>query len=69
MDSVLLVINDSPYYDNQVTKEGEDSQNPDTGLKSFVFHEVIAAREFIDWGIARNSFDGLLGVATKYEAI
>ena len=69
MHLVLLLINDAPYYDKKVTKEGEDSKNPNTNLQSFVFHEVVTAWEFIDWGLALHSLDWFLSVAAENEAI
>ena len=69
MNPVLFLINDPPYYDKEVTEEGKDSENPNTNLDSFVFHEVVTAWEFIDWRLTVNSYDWFLGIAAENEAI
>ena len=69
MNPVLFFINYSPYYDQKVAEEGEDSKNPNADLKRFVLHEVVTAGELISRRITSNSFHGFLSVATKDETI
>lgn len=69
MNPVLFFVDQAPYYNEEVTKEGENTENPDADLKRVVLHEVVAAGEFIDWGIAFNAVDRFLGVTAQDEAV
>ena len=69
MNPVLFLVDQAPYYNEEVTKEGENTENPDADLKRVVLHEVVAAGEFIDWGIAVNAVDRFLGVTAQNEAV
>ena len=57
MNPVFFFVYQAPYYDEKVTKEGDDSKNPNADLKRVVLHEIVAAREFINGGIAFHSID------------
>ena len=62
MNPVLFFVDQAPYYNDEVAKEGENTENPDADLKRAVLHKVVATGEFIDWGFAVNAVDRFLGV-------
>ena len=69
MCSVFLFINGTPYYHEKVTDKGHNTENPDTNLKRVVLHEVIAAGNFIHWGVAFHSTDGFFSIAAKDKTV